>query len=74
MPRDIAGKRAWILGLTVDCPFSNPESGCIASKLRSVPLTEAYKQIQALPESELEQVLQCHKNCLVEREQELLSP
>jgi len=38
MPKDIAGKRAWILGLTVDCPFSSPLSDCVINQFRVVSL------------------------------------
>jgi len=72
MPNDIAEKRAWILGLAVDCPFSSPLSDCIISQFRVVPLAEAHKLLQELPASELEQIFQRHKNCFAEREQGLL--
>ncbi len=71
MPNNIAGKRARILGLTVDCPFSSPLSDCIINQFRGIPLPEVYKLLQELPASELEQIFQCHKNCFAEREQGL---
>jgi len=72
MPNDIAEKRAWILGLTVDCPFSSPLSDCVINQFRVVPLAEAHKLLQELPASELEHIYQYHKECFAEREQGLL--
>jgi len=74
MLNDIVGKRAWILGLAVDCPFSSPLSECVINQFRDVPLSEAHKLLQELPASELEQIFQRHKNCFAEREQGLLLP
>ncbi len=51
MPKDIAGKRAWILGLTIDCPFRKPVPGCIIEQFRSIPMTETHKLLQELPAS-----------------------
>ncbi len=68
MPKDIAGKRAWILGLTVDCPYRKPVPGCIIDQFRVVPLAEAHNLLQELPPSELEKIFQCHKDCFAERD------
>jgi len=72
MLNDIAGKRAWILGLTVDCPFNDPVPDCIIEQFRSIPLAEAHKLLQNLSTAELEHIYQYHKECFAEREQGLL--
>lgn len=45
MPKDIVGMRAWIMGLAVDCPFSNPLPTCIFEQFRNIPYEEAHKLI-----------------------------
>jgi len=69
VPKDIAGKQAWILGLTVDCPYRQPVPSCIIERFRNIPFAEAHALIYKLPTSEIENIFQCHKECFDEREQ-----
>jgi len=71
MPNDIAGMRAWIMGLTVDCPYRKPLSGCSIDQFRNITFEEAHKQVYKLPDDEIEHILKCHKDCFSQREQSL---
>ena len=69
MPNDIPHQRAWVVGLAVECPMGEALPNCIMKSIRSIPLADAYKVVQDLPESEIEKIFKHHKNCLAEREQ-----
>ena len=71
MPDDIKSIRQLIHGLSVGCPHNDPAPDCIISQFRGISFTEAYRVIEKLTESELEQIIRLHKQCFSEREKGL---
>jgi hypothetical protein len=59
--------RTMLLGLVGECPKGKPLSGCKLKAYRLIPLVDAEKLIQNLPEPEVEQLIQCCKDCLQDR-------
>ena len=61
-------KLTWVQGLLIDCPFGTPMADCPAIEIRSLPIPERLSIAANLPESDLDNIISHHKNCLAKRE------
>jgi len=61
-------KLTWVQGLLIDCPFGTPLADCPAAEIRSLPIPKRLSIAANLPEPELDNIINHHKNCLAKRE------
>ncbi|RMG39829.1 MAG: hypothetical protein D6719_12365 [Candidatus Dadabacteria bacterium] len=63
-------KKVWARGLIVACPFGKELPDCPLREVRKLPLKERFKILEAMPEEELDRILEHHEKCSARREQE----
>ncbi len=61
-------KKAWVVGLLVDCPFGRALDDCPLNEIRSLPFSERLDWVQQMDETQLDSIIEQHKECLLERE------
>jgi len=61
-------KRTWVQGLLIDCPFGKPLENCPAKEVRALRIEERFNLANAMDESQLNQIIGHHRNCLLRRE------
>ena len=64
-------KRAWVLGLACDCPFSKAFDTCLAKELRELGITDRTDISNGMDENQLDQIIAHHRDCLLQREENL---
>ena len=59
---------AWLLGLSVRCPYGPVVAECPFLPMQQQPLRRALASLAALPREERIALLRAHRTCLRERE------
>ena len=65
---NIDEKRVWIFGVAKACPLTNELESCPFSEMRKTPVSECWKTISAMPEEQIDILIDHHSNCLYNRE------
>jgi hypothetical protein len=65
-------KISWVLGLVIECPLQDPLETCPAKELRGLPVQDSAALISNMEEAQLDEIISHHRQCLWERERELL--
>jgi len=61
-------KKTWVQGLMVECPFGKALATCPAKDLRVLPIEERFKLVRQMEESQIDEIITHHRQCLKERE------
>ena len=61
-------KKDWVWGLMIHCPFGKALKTCPAKDIRVLPLEERLKVVNQMEESQIDEIIAHHKQCLKERE------
>ncbi len=61
-------KLLWVQGLMIDCPMGKALETCPAKDLRALPLYEGLMLTKQMEESQLDEIISRHRQCLKERE------
>lgn len=64
-------KRAWVIGLTFDCPFGKAVDTCPAKEIRKLPIPDRIDIATGMDENQLDQIMAQHQDCLSQREKSL---
>ncbi len=64
-------RRIWIKGLVMECPHGFPVSDCPLNGLRSLPIPEANRVINTLPDKRVTDYMKTHRKCYNHRRKEL---
>jgi len=64
----LENKITWVQGLMVECPFGKTLATCPAKDLRVLPLEERFKLVKQMEESQIDEIIAHHIQCLKERE------
>ena len=64
----LENKKVWVQGLMVDCPFGKALATCPAKDLRILPIEERFKLVKQMEESQIDEIIVHHRQCLKERE------
>ena len=67
-------KRVWIKGLTMECPHGTPENDCPLNGLRSLPISEANRVINGLPDKQINDYMKTHRKCYNHRMKAIGNP
>ena len=65
MSSDISHKQTLIISLIANCARIDPTPDCVLAPLRQFHLQDADKFVCGLSESDLDKIIQCHKDCLI---------
>ena len=65
----LASKRTIAHGLMVACPMGQERDTCPARDLRKLPLRERLAVVNEMTESQLDEVIVHHRQCMKEREE-----
>lgn len=68
MDYKLRDKRTWVKGLMVDCPMGTALEDCPAGKIRSLPVRELVRIVNSLSEKQLDDIIECHEECITERQ------
>ena len=61
-------KEIWVQGLVIDCPLGKALDACPAKDVRTLPLKERFALVKQMEESQLDEIIVHHRQCLKERE------
>jgi len=67
-------KRIWIKGLVMECPHGVPAYDCPLNALRHLPIAEANRVINNMPESSVNGYLLSHRQCYNHRLKSFIVP
>ena len=61
-------KMTRVLGLMIDCPMGKALDNCPAKNVRTLPLQERIALVKQMEESQLNEIITHHRQCLKECE------
>ena len=61
-------KKAWLVGLLIDCPFGKVLDDCPVEAIRSVSVFDSFESVRGMGRAKIEEVLVHHQKCLDTRE------
>jgi len=61
--QNMQNKRIWIKGLVMECPHGKPTHDCPLNALRHLPIAEANRIINDMPDSSVNGYLHTHRQC-----------
>jgi len=64
-------KRAWVVGLVIDCPFGRAFDTCPAKEVRKLPIPDRIDIVKGMDENQFDQIIDHHRECLRQREEHL---
>lgn len=64
--------RAWVKGLAMGCPFGDPRPDCPLEAMRKLSPAERLNRVNDMTDDELAVIVSHHKECLSQREAELM--
>lgn len=65
--------KSYLAGLIINCPFDDVKSGCKIEKYRKSDLLEKARICKEIPVWEMIELINSHKNCIVQRKRELVA-
>jgi hypothetical protein len=66
-------KKAWVIGLLIDCPLGKALDACPAKEARKLPVSDRVDIGKGMDENQLNQIIHHHRNCLRQREESLFT-
>jgi hypothetical protein len=64
-------KKAWVIGLLIDCPLGKEFDDCPAKEARKLPVSDRLDIANGMDENQLDQIIDHHRDCLRQREESL---
>ena len=64
-------KRAWVIGLACDCPFGKAFDTCLTKEIRKLGIADRTDISNGMDENQLDQIIAHHRDCLLQREENL---
>ncbi|MEA2012134.1 MAG: hypothetical protein U9O87_03475 [Verrucomicrobiota bacterium] len=65
-------KKAWVIGLMVECPLGNALDTCPGNGIRKLPFVERLKIANKMTKEQLDKLISYHRDCIKRREKQLL--
>ena len=66
-------KKAWVIGLLINCPLGKALDNCPAKEARKLPVSDRIDAASGMDENQLDQIIAHHRGCLSQREESLFA-